>query len=608
AIDFIEKTISTMSARIEGILAYRTIKAFSEKLEQQNRELDAQKNEMEEQSVELIHQNIELEMQKKELNNSNQLKTNFLSNMSHELRTPLNSVIALSGILNRRLKNEIAAEEYSYLEVIERNGKNLLALINDILDISRIEAGREEIEITTFNINQLINEVVEMLAPQANEKSVMCINGAKDTAVYINSDRDRCRHILENLAGNAVKFTEKGKVELFVGQQGQVIEIRVKDTGIGIDENYLPFIFDEFRQADGSTSRKFGGTGLGLAIAKKYANLLGGTITVKSVVNQGSEFILALPINYVPENRIIDQAEEAEQEAFIQAEKAVAKANMPKLSVKASVQTTKIAEERSTKTLLMVEDSEPAVIQITDLLAESGYTIKVARDANEALEIMAAVIPDAMVLDLMMPGVDGFELLKTLREAEATAHIPVLILTAKHITKDELRYLTKNNIHQLIQKGDVNREELKKAIASMLYPETREKKVKHFMSRTDQRKPLVLAVEDNSDNMITVKALLSDHFRVLEAADGSASIELAKQYRPDLILMDIALPGIDGLEAFERIKRLPGLENVPVIALTASAMTEDREAILSQGFDAFIAKPIIEREFLKVIHEVLYGK
>ncbi|MBU4541713.1 MAG: response regulator, partial [Firmicutes bacterium] len=149
---------------------------------------------------------------------------------------------------------------------------------------------------------------------------------------------------------------------------------------------------------------------------------------------------------------------------------------------------------------------------------------------------------------------------------------------------------------------------LKKAIASMLYPETREKKVKHFMSRTDQRKPLVLAVEDNSDNMITVKALLSDHFRVLEAADGSASIELAKQYRPDLILMDIALPGIDGLEAFERIKRLPGLENVPVIALTASAMTEDREAILSQGFDAFIAKPIIEREFLKVIHEVLYGK
>jgi signal transduction histidine kinase/CheY-like chemotaxis protein/CHASE3 domain sensor protein/HAMP domain-containing protein len=601
AIDFIEKTMSTMSARIEGILAYRTIKEFSEKLEHQNRELDAQKNEMEEQSVELIHQNIELEMQKKELNEANQLKTNFLSNMSHELRTPLNSVIALSGILNRRLKNEIPEEEYSYLEVIERNGKNLLALINDILDISRIEAGREELEITTFNVNQLINEVVEMLAPQANEKNVLCINGAKNTAVYINSDSDKCRHILENLAGNAVKFTEKGQVELSVGQNGENIEIRVRDTGIGIDESYLPFIFDEFRQADGSTSRKFGGTGLGLAIAKKYAHLLGGSVSVKSVVGQGSEFILALPINYSPENMVVESAYETQREAFNQAPKAQMKAAGSKLSGKASA-------KPAAKTLLMVEDSEPAVIQIRDLLEESGYTIKVARDAKEAFEIMETVIPDAMVLDLMIPGIDGFELLHTLREAESTAHVPVLILTAKHITRDELKDLTKNNIHQLIQKGDVNRDELKKAIASMLYPETRAKKVKRYEPRTDQRKPLVLAVEDNPDNMITVKALLNDHFRVLEAADGQESIELAKQFVPDLILMDIALPGIDGIQAFKVIRALPGLENIPVIALTASAMTQDREGILAQGFDAFIPKPIIEREFLKVIREVLYGR
>lgn len=601
AIDFIEKTISTMSTRIEGILAYRTIKEFSEKLEHQNRELDAQKNEMEEQSVELIHQNIELEMQKKELNEANQLKTNFLSNMSHELRTPLNSVIALSGILNRRLKNEIPEEEYSYLEVIERNGKNLLALINDILDISRIEAGREEFEITTFNINQLLNEVVEMLAPQANEKNVICINRAKDTAVYINSDSDKCRHILENLAGNAVKFTEKGQVELSVGQNGENIEIRVKDTGIGIEANYLPFIFDEFRQGDGSTSRRFGGTGLGLAIAKKYANLLGGIVSVKSVVNEGSEFILALPINYSPENKVTEPAFEAAREEFKQAQNTLAKATGLKLSGKPSA-------DASAKTLLIVEDSEPAIIQIRDLLEESGYTIKVARDAKEAFQIVAEVIPDALVLDLMIPGIDGFELLRTLREAEPTADVPVLVLTAKHITRDELKYLTKNNIHQLIQKGDVNREELKKAIASMLYPETQAKKVRSYEPRTDQRKPLVLAVEDNPDNMITVKALLNDHFRVLEAADGQASIEMAKQFVPDLILMDIALPGIDGIQAFKAIRSLPGLENIPVIALTASAMTQDREGILAQGFDAFIPKPIIEREFLKVIQEVLYGR
>lgn len=596
AIDFIEASVNTMSARIEGILAYRTIKEFSGKLEHQNRELDAQKNEMEEQSVELIHQNIELEMQKKELNEANRLKTNFLSNMSHELRTPLNSVIALSGILNRRLKNEIPEEEYSYLEVIERNGKNLLALINDILDISRIEAGREEIEITTFNVNQLINDVVEMLAPQANEKNISCVNAAKDTAVYINSDSDKCRHILENLAGNAVKFTETGMVELSVGQNQENIEIRVKDTGVGIDENYLPFIFEEFRQGDGSTSRKFGGTGLGLAIAKKYANLLGGTVSVKSVANQGSEFILSLPIHYSAENRITEEYD-IEPEAF----RSAGKEDLRSLP-------DKTVTDPSTKTLLMVEDSEPAVIQIRDLLEESGYSIQVARDAKEAFGIIEEVIPDAMVLDLMMPGIDGFELLHTLREAEATAHIPVLILTAKHITKDELRFLTRNNIHQLIQKGDVNKDELKKAVASMLYPEIRAKKVKQFELQPNQRKPLVLAVEDNPDNMITVKALLEDHFRVLEAVDGREGIEMAKQFVPDLILMDIALPGIDGIQAFKVIRELPALQNIPVIALTASAMTQDREGILAQGFDAFIPKPIIEREFLKVIREVLYGR
>jgi CheY-like chemotaxis protein len=313
-------------------------------------------------------------------------------------------------------------------------------------------------------------------------------------------------------------------------------------------------------------------------------------------VNQGSEFILSLPIHYSVENRI-EEDHNLEPERF----KQVGKEELRSLPDRP-------APDSSTKTLLMVEDSEPAVIQIRDLLEESGYTIRVARNAKEAFGIIEDVIPDAMVLDLMMPGIDGFELLHTLREAEATAHIPVLILTAKHITKDELKFLTKNNIHQLIQKGDVNKDELKKAVASMLYPETKAKKAKRFEPQPNQRKPLVLAVEDNPDNMITVKALLEDHFRVLEAVDGREGIEMAKQFVPDLILMDIALPGIDGIQAFKVIRELPALQNIPVIALTASAMTQDREGILAQGFDAFIPKPIIEREFLKVIREVLYGR
>ena len=251
-------------------------------LEYQNRELESQKTELAMQSAELTEQNTELEMQKKQLSEASELKTNFLSNMSHELRTPLNSVIALSGVLNRRLAAKIPDEEYSYLEVIERNGKHLLSLINDILDISRIESGREEIEISRFNVNGLVTDVINLILPQAQQKNIELRQTAPGSDVFMTTDFDKFHHILQNLISNAVKFTDEGRVEVSAVKTGDTVSVSVADTGIGISANHLPHIFDEFRQADGSTSRRYGGTGLGLAIAKKYANLLGGNVTVKS--------------------------------------------------------------------------------------------------------------------------------------------------------------------------------------------------------------------------------------------------------------------------------------------------------------------------------------
>jgi signal transduction histidine kinase len=280
------------------------MKEFLAALEHQNTELQAQKTELSSQSAELAEQNTELEMQKNQLNEASRLKTNFLSNMSHELRTPLNSVIALSGVLSRRLDKKIPDEEYSFIEVIERNGKHLLNLINDILDISRIEAGHEEIEVTGFNAGNLIAEIVTMIEPQAKQKNIELLYHKDEINVHLSCDANKCRHILQNLIGNAVKFTEKGKVEIAARQIETNIVITVTDTGIGIAEEHLQHIFDEFRQADSSSSRKFGGTGLGLTIARKYANLLGGTIAVKSVQGKGAEFTLTLPLVYAPENRI----------------------------------------------------------------------------------------------------------------------------------------------------------------------------------------------------------------------------------------------------------------------------------------------------------------
>ncbi|HSW61544.1 MAG TPA: MCP four helix bundle domain-containing protein, partial [bacterium] len=288
SIKLIDNIFGTLCARVEGILAYHKIQDFLEKLKYKNHELEAQKQELSSQASELTEQNVELEMQKKQLDEANRLKTSFLSNMSHELRTPLNSVIALSGVLNRRLKDKVAPEEYGYIDVIERNGKNLLLLINDILDLSRIEAGRENIDIREFSPCELLREVVEMITPQAVEKNITLKTDCDKFIPSIWSDYEKCRHILQNIVANAVKFTDEGGVEISVIHQNENIQISVTDTGIGIEKDFIPHIFDEFRQADGSNSKKYGGTGLGMAIAKKYSEMLGGTISIESTPGKGS--------------------------------------------------------------------------------------------------------------------------------------------------------------------------------------------------------------------------------------------------------------------------------------------------------------------------------
>jgi signal transduction histidine kinase/DNA-binding response OmpR family regulator/HAMP domain-containing protein len=597
AIQLINKIHLTYCARIDKILTYRKIKEFSETLASQNRELEAQKIEMTAQSVELTEQNRELEVQKQQLNEANKLKTSFLSNMSHELRTPLNSVIALSGVLNRRLNGQIPDEEYSYLEVIERNGKNLLSLINNILDIARIESGREEIEITEFNVCDCINEVVAMIHPQTMNRNLQLENVTGDCNLRIRSDATKIKHILQNLIGNAIKFTEEGKVSIVVSKTNDNLSITISDTGVGISKEHLPHIFDEFRQADGSTARKYGGTGLGLSIAKKYANLLGGVIAAQSIPEEGSEFILTLPLEYSFENMIIDDEE-------------------PMFRENVAGYTLDTTSNSEIKTILLVEDSEAAIIQIKDFLEESGYRILVAGNGKEGLEIISQTIPDAIILDLMMPGIDGFELLQTIRNAETTVNIPVLILTAKHITKEELKFLKRNNIFQLIQKGYINREELLITVSGMVKyrasaPTVKTDKELFQIKKSNKKindKPKVLLVEDNPDNLVAVKAIIADKYTFYEAVDAPEGIAKAKQHQPDLILMDISLPGMDGIEAFKIIRENENLAHIPIVALTASALIEDRETILAHGFDGFLAKPIDEKLFFTTINELLYGK
>ncbi len=572
-----------LCARMDGVLAYRRLRSFSRRLEDQNRELEAQKNELAAQARELTQQNAELEMQKKQLDEANRLKTSFLSTMSHELRTPLNSVIALSGVLGRRLLGKLPEEEYSYLDVIERNGKQLLSLINDILDLSRIEAGRDELDLGEFDPATLLREVVDLIAPQATQKGIALGYRSQAALPPVSSDYEKCRHVLQNIVANAVKFTQTGSVEIMAEASDKAIVIKVRDTGIGIEAKDLGLIFDEFRQVDASASRRHGGTGLGLTIAKKYARLLGGDIAVESVMGVGSTFSFSLPLGAVA-----PMAGSARQRSL----------GAPRQRLGGPA--------RAGGSILLVEDSEGVIIQMKDMLASQGYRISVARDGAEALAQIAREVPDAMILDLMMPAVDGFEVLRRIRENEETDELPVIILTAKYVTKEELAFLKHNHVHQLIRKGDINREQLLEAVAGMLdSAEDEAERREGPRVESGEPLPLVLAVEDNPDNMLTLRALLSPLCRLLEAADGEAALALAAAHIPDLILMDIAMPGMSGIEALKQLRRDRTLRDIPVVAVSARAMRGDRENFLGYGFDSYISKPIDQERLQAALAECL---
>ncbi len=450
SVNLINRVSDIINARMGGILAYRKIVTISAVLEQQNIELETQKDELSQMANELTEQNRELEVQKRQLDEASRLKTSFLSNMSHELRTPLNSIIALSGVLTRRLDSRIPQEEYGYLDIITKNGRQLLELINDILDIARIESGKVEVKLNSFDLNYLVTEVTELLLPLANQKNIALQLQKSDCNLGLISDYNKCRHIIQNVISNAVKFTEKGEVVVKTELHGEFVRTTIKDSGIGISKEHLPFIFDEFRQADSGNTKKYGGSGLGLAIAKKNANLIGADIRVKSKLGEGSLFIIDIPVKFFDN-------QEMEIEEFTDIKKQIENVSLGNNRIKGV-----------NSSLLVVEDSDASIIQLRDILEVEGYTVEVARNGGEALQMIEKKVPDAVILDLMMPEMDGFEVLRRVRGAERTSRLPVLILTAKYLSKEELSFLKHNNVQQLIRKGNISKEDLLNAISDLV--------------------------------------------------------------------------------------------------------------------------------------------
>ncbi|MDP6633270.1 MAG: response regulator [Phycisphaerae bacterium] len=414
--------------------------------------------------------------------------------------------------------------------------------------------------------------------PLIDDKQLALTVNIADDLPTMYTDEDKLRQILLNLLSNAVKFTDTGEISVGVGLDGDCVFFFVTDSGVGISVENQKHIFDEFRQVDGSTTRQHGGTGLGLTICHRLARVLGGDIEVSSEPGEGSTFTLKLPVR-IPTPFVDPRA--AARELLTQP-----------MAQRSSV------KPGQTPRVLVVEDNEVAALQIRTALGESGYDITVAGDGAEALDLIAESIPDGIVLDLMMPNIDGFAVLEEIRSTPETAMLPVLILTAKELTSEDRARLTQNNIQQLIQKGSIDRDELVAEVDRLLggrtpLQEPEESTGPEPVDLPDLSGKKILIVEDNPDNLLVITALLSETgAEVAAAADGQAGLDQARQAKPDLILMDIQLPGLSGMDVVGRIKDDDELKNIPVVALTARVMKGDREQILAAGCDDYVSKPI----------------
>jgi signal transduction histidine kinase/CheY-like chemotaxis protein/HAMP domain-containing protein len=580
----VEAVSPTLAVAIENARAHAKTAELAEELSAANEELQAQAEELR-QAAE------EIGLQRQQVMEADRLKSEFLSNMSHELRTPLNSILALSQLMITRGPGTSPEVDRQHLAIVERNGRQLLDLINDILDLSKIEAGRMEVARQEFEVGAVLADVEQTIAPLAREKGLdFRVDPAR--VGRMQSDPEKLRQILLNVVGNAVKFTDRGRVRLTVTEEDALVRFVVDDTGIGIPADELPSIFDEFRQVDGSTTRRYGGTGLGLAISRRLARLLGGDIGARSTEGVGSTFTVELPRSIPRSPASADRRVSGGDHHGNDA---------------AEPEPTPPGHAAVPARVLVVDDNEVAAHQIRTLLAESGLDVEVADSGAAALAEVGRQLPDGIVLDLMMPRVDGFQVLEAIRANPWTRSVPVLVLTAKDLSTADWERLASGGVRYLIQKGRVDRAALVQAVEALVGRGAQGARA------GAQQTPLgadraVLIVEDNPDNRTAIRASLEAvGIHCIEANSADAALRAAEAGGVSVIVSDIQLPGTSGIDLPCRLRANPRLRGTRLLALTARAMKGDRETILAGGFDAYLAKPFdpaeLQREVIRLREE-----
>lgn len=562
------------------------LRATNEELEAQTESLRASETQLKAKQATLDEQNQvlreaqqELERHAEELTITNKYKSEFLANMSHELRTPLNSLLILSGILAKNEGGNLTPNQVESAQIIYSSGSDLLQLINEILDLSKVEAGHMDFHFAPMSFDSLTQNMRTLFEHVAQERNLefktVVAQGLPDSIV---TDQQRLEQVVKNLLSNAFKFTEAGAVQLLVeAADADMVAIRVSDSGIGMSPEQQKRVFEAFQQADGSTSRKYGGTGLGLTISREMISRLGGKIGLESEPGKGSTFTIYLPAHpQSPAEAAADQPQDEEPTFQPPASHAV---THPRTKLIPPDDRDKIRKED--KVLLVIEDDATFARVLLDYAHRKDFKVILAGDGESGLKLATIHIPDAILLDLKLPGMSGWDVLDTLKGDANLRHIPVHILSAANQTMDAykrgaLGFLSK----------PVDQTQLDTVFST----------ITEFLLRGIKS---LLIVEDDTALRHSVGQLLGgSDVQISEAASGTAALALLREGRFDCMILDLTLPDMTGFELLNKINQDPTVSKCPVIVYTGQALTEEENTELLKYASSVIIKGVKSPERL----------
>ncbi|MDH4207903.1 MAG: response regulator, partial [Anaerolineae bacterium] len=506
-------------------------------------------------------------------------KSTFLANMSHELRTPLNAIIGYSEMLAEDFQDEGLEDFVPDLQKIRAAGRHLLSLINDVLDLSKIEAGKMELYLETFEVSRLVDDVVSTAQPllekNANTLGVRCA----DDLGTMHADLTKVRQSLFNLLSNAGKFTEQGTITLDVAREtvdgADWVTFRVSDTGIGMTPEQVEKLFQAFSQAEASTARKYGGTGLGLAITRRFCQMMGGDITLESELGVGSTFTIRLPAQAV--ERKAEPMPVAEPRFEPVPEGACPACPEPSRGEPAEGARPEPAE--GTSTVLVIDDDPRVLDMMRRFLSKEGFQVETASGGEEGLRLARELRPDAITLDVLMPGMDGWTVLTTLKSDPVLADIPVVMLTivddkSKGYALGASEYMTK----------PIDRERLVAVLQKY---------------RSDPPPFCVLVVEDEAmTREVLRRTLEKEGWAVSEAENGRAALERVAENPPGLILLDLMMPEMDGFQFMDELRKNEAWRSIPVVVITAKDLTAEDRLRLNGYVEKILQKEAHSREAL----------